>query len=44
VRVELERAGDSAKAAAESAPGVSEAARQALLDAHVAVRIAKDKL
>ena len=35
--VELEQAGDSAKAAAEADPRVSEATRQAILDAHLAI-------
>ena len=42
--IELEQAGDSAKAAAEADPAVSEAARQAVLDAHMAICIAKGKL
>jgi len=42
--IELEQAGDSAKAAAEADPTVSETARQALLDAHLAICIAKAKL
>ena len=42
--VELEQAGDSAKAAAEADPGVSPPARQAVLDAHLAICIAKGKL
>jgi hypothetical protein len=42
--IELEQAGDSAKAAAEADMGVSEAARQAVLDAHLAICIAKAKL
>jgi len=42
--IELEQAGDSAKAAAEADPGVSEATRQAVLDAHLAICIAKSKL
>ena len=42
--IELEQAGDSAKAAAEADPGVSEPGRQAVLDAHLAICIAKGKL
>jgi hypothetical protein len=42
--IELEQAGDSAKAAAEADPGVSDATRQAVLDAHLAICIAKSKL
>ena len=42
--IELEQAGDSAKAAAEADPGVSAAAREAVLDAHMAICIAKAKL
>jgi hypothetical protein len=42
--VELEQAGDSAKAAAEADPGVSESARELVLDAHLAICIAKSKL
>ena len=39
--IELEQAGDSAKVAAEADAGVSEPARQAVLDAHLAICIAK---
>jgi type IV secretory pathway VirJ component len=39
--VELEQAGDSAKAAAEADPGVSPTTRDAVLDAHLAICIAK---
>ncbi len=39
--VELEQAGDSAKAAAEADPGVGGTARQAVLDAHLAICILK---
>ena len=42
--IELEQAGDSAKAAAEADSGVSPAAREAVLDAHLAICIAKGKL
>ena len=42
--VELEQAGDSAKAAAEADAGLSDGARQAVLDAHLAICIAKSKL
>jgi hypothetical protein len=39
--IELEQAGDSAKAAAEADPGLGEAAREAVLDAHLAICILK---
>jgi hypothetical protein len=39
--VELEQAGDSAKAAAEADPAVGGPARQAVLDAHLAICILK---
>ena len=42
--IELEQAGDSAKAAVDADPAVSETARQAVLDAHLAICIAKTKL
>jgi hypothetical protein len=42
--LELEQAGDSAKAAAEADAGLSDEARQAVLDAHLAICIAKSKL
>ena len=42
--IELEQAGDSAKVAAEADPAVSEATREAVLDAHLAICIAKSKL
>jgi len=42
--IELEQAGDSAKAAAEADNGVTDATRQAVLDAHLAICIAKAKL
>src|SRR5262245_50234187 len=35
--VELEQAGDSAKAAAEADPGIDEPTRKAVLDAHLAI-------
>ena len=35
--MELEQAGDSAKAAAEADPGVSETARESVLAAHLAI-------
>jgi hypothetical protein len=42
--IELEQAGDSAKAAAEADPGVSASARDAVLEAHLAICIVKGKL
>ena len=42
--VEFEQAGDSAKAAAEADTGVADATRQAVLDAHLAICIAKAEL
>ncbi|MBF6558394.1 MAG: hypothetical protein IVW52_20045 [Acidimicrobiales bacterium] len=42
--IELEQAGDSAKAAAEADPGVSVAARDAVLEAHLVICVAKGKL
>jgi hypothetical protein len=42
--IELEQAGDSAKVAAEADAGVSDATREAVLDAHLAICIAKSKL
>jgi hypothetical protein len=42
--IELEQAGDSAKAAAEADSGLSPAAREAVLEAHLAICIAKGKL
>jgi hypothetical protein len=42
--IELEQAGDSAKAAAEADPAVSSATRGAVLEAHLAICIAKGKL
>ena len=42
--IELEQAGDSAKAAVDADSGVAEATRQAVLDAHLAICITKAKL
>jgi hypothetical protein len=42
--IELEQAGDSAKAAAEADSGLSLATRDAILEAHLAICIAKSKL
>jgi hypothetical protein len=42
--IELEQAGDSAKVAAEADTGLSDATRDAVLDAHLAICIAKSKL
>jgi hypothetical protein len=42
--IELEQAGDSAKAAAEADPGLGEAALQAVQDAHLAICILKTKV
>jgi type IV secretory pathway VirJ component len=42
--IEFEQAGDSAKAAVEADAGVSDATRQAVLDAHLAICVAKSKL
>ncbi len=42
--IELEQAGDSAKAAAEADSGLSPATRDAILDAHLAICVAKSKL
>jgi hypothetical protein len=42
--IELEQAGDSAKAAVEADPGVTPATRDAVLEAHLAICIAKAKL
>ena len=42
--IELEQAGDSAKAAAEADPGVSGATRDSVLEAHLAICVAKGKL
>ncbi|HKF92759.1 MAG TPA: hypothetical protein VKC52_14925 [Acidimicrobiia bacterium] len=42
--IELEQAGDSAKVAAEADTGVTDATREAVLDAHLAICITKSKL
>ena len=42
--IELEQAGDSAKAAAEADPGLGDAAKQAVLDAHLEICILKTKI
>jgi hypothetical protein len=42
--IELEQAGDSAKVAVEADPGASPATRDAILEAHLAICIAKSKL
>ncbi|HEY4396705.1 MAG TPA: hypothetical protein VGO28_03460 [Acidimicrobiia bacterium] len=42
--IELEQAGDSAKAAAEADTGVSDATRDVVLNAHLAICVAKSKL
>ena len=42
--IELEQAGDSAKAAAEADAGLSEGARKAVLDAHLAICVTKAEL
>ena len=42
--IELEQAGDSAKAAAEADSGASPAAREAVLEDHLAICVAKAKL
>ena len=42
--IELEQAGDSAKAAAEADLGASEATRQAVQDAHLAICILKTEV
>jgi len=42
--IELEQAGDSAKVAAEADPAVSSATRDAVLEAHLAICLAKGKL
>jgi hypothetical protein len=39
--VELEQAGDSAKAAAEADPGIDQRTRKAVLDAHLAICLLK---
>ncbi len=40
---EVEQAADSAKAAAEADPGISDSTRQAVVDAHLAICILKGK-
>ena len=42
--IELEQAGDSAKVAAEADAGLADATRDAVLEAHLAICIAKSKL
>ena len=42
--IELEQAGDSAKVAAEADTGLSDSTRDAVLEAHLAICIAKSKL
>jgi hypothetical protein len=42
--IELEQAGDSAKVAAEADPGAARATRDAVLEAHLAICVAKSKL
>jgi hypothetical protein len=42
--IELEQAGDSAKAAAEADPGAATATRDAVLDAHLAICILKTEV
>ena len=42
--VELEQAGDSAKAAAEADPGAGDVTKKAVLDAHLSICILKSKL
>jgi hypothetical protein len=42
--IELEQAGDSAKAAAEADSGLGQAALQAVLDAHLAICILKTEI
>ena len=42
--VELEQAGDSAKAAAEADPDAGEATKKAVLDAHLSICMLKAKL
>ena len=42
--VELEQAGDSAKAAAEADPGAGEATKKAVLDAHLSICVLKSKV
>ncbi len=42
--IELEQAGDSAKAAAEADSGISRTTQDAVLEAHLAICVAKGKL
>ena len=42
--IELEQAGDSAKVAAEADTGLSDSTRDAVLEVHLAICIAKSKL
>src|SRR2546421_12152643 len=42
--IELEQAGDSAKVAAEADTGLTDATRDAVLEAHLAICIAKSQL
>jgi hypothetical protein len=42
--IELEQAGDSAKVAAEADTSIADTTREAVLDAHLAICIAKSKL
>ena len=42
--IELEQAGDSAKAAAEADPGIANTTRQAVLDAHLSICMLKGAL
>jgi hypothetical protein len=42
--IELEQAGDSAKVAAEADSGLSDATRDTVLEAHLAICVAKSKL
>jgi hypothetical protein len=42
--IELEQAGDSAKAAAEADPGAGESTKKAVLDAHLAICILKTEI
>jgi hypothetical protein len=42
--IELEQAGDSAKVAAEADAGIADTTREAVLEAHLAICIAKSKL
>ena len=42
--IELEQAGDSAKAAAEADPGAGEATKKAVLDAHLSICMLKAKV